>query len=122
MFDLLANNKLYYELCLNKVTYFIKWLNYEEKDNTWEPIENLNCKELVDKFEKEQEKNGKATKTKEKPARTDKKEKKTEKSKEKRSDTERTNESDDDVRDKSQSEEKMDETAEMVITIKIANG
>ena len=34
-----------------QVHYLIKWKNYEEKDNTWEPIDNLYCKELIEEFE-----------------------------------------------------------------------
>lgn len=32
--------------------YLIKWINYDEADNTWEPEYNLNCPELLRKFEK----------------------------------------------------------------------
>ena len=31
----------------------IKWKNYEEKDNNWEPLVNLqHCKDLVEEFER----------------------------------------------------------------------
>ena len=34
-----------------QVHYLIKWKNYEEKDNTWEPIDSLYCKKLIEEFE-----------------------------------------------------------------------
>lgn len=33
--------------------YLIKWENYPESANTWEPIEHLNCPEIIQKFEEE---------------------------------------------------------------------
>ena len=32
--------------------YYIKWVNYPENQNTWEPRENLLCEELLKEFEK----------------------------------------------------------------------
>ena len=35
-----------------KISYLIKWKGYDDKDNTWEPIENLYCLDLIEDFEK----------------------------------------------------------------------
>lgn len=32
------------------VEYLIKWANYPEEENTWEPLEHLKCPELIQKF------------------------------------------------------------------------
>ena len=36
-----------------KVEYYVKWKNWDNPDdNTWEPIEHLECEELIQEYER----------------------------------------------------------------------
>lgn len=34
-----------------KVKYYIKWKNYPNGHNSWEPVDNLSCEELMKAYE-----------------------------------------------------------------------
>jgi hypothetical protein len=51
----------------SKVEYEIKWKNYPESDNTWEPVEHLTCTELLADFEAQAKKKADKEKEKKKP-------------------------------------------------------
>eukprot|EP00002_Diphylleia_rotans_P021529 TRINITY_DN4187_c0_g1_i2.p1 TRINITY_DN4187_c0_g1~~TRINITY_DN4187_c0_g1_i2.p1 ORF type:complete len:127 (+),score=18.72 TRINITY_DN4187_c0_g1_i2:205-585(+) len=34
-----------------RVQYLVKWLNYPESDNTWEPAENILSRQLISRFQ-----------------------------------------------------------------------
>lgn len=62
-FKTTADEVFYVEKVLNRrikkgvVQYFLKWQGYSDSENSWEPISNLNCPDLISKFEQNRKKN-----------------------------------------------------------------
>lgn len=52
------------------IEYLLKWADYDDKDNTWEPVSNLDCAGLIEAFEAERAKQDKEQSKKRKSAGT----------------------------------------------------
>ena len=59
------------------VEYYVKWKGWDDpSDNTWEPVGNLDCEELMSVFEKNHKEKGAEKRKAETPARNEKNAKK----------------------------------------------
>ena len=38
-----------------RIQYLLKWVGYPDSENTWEPEDNLDCPDLIEQFEKQQQ-------------------------------------------------------------------
>lgn len=50
---------------MSQVEYFLKWKGFAHTDNSWEPIDNLGCPELIAAYEENRQKEIKEKETEE---------------------------------------------------------
>ena len=51
MFNCLCFLKLFPVKVKGKLQYLVKWVGYSEEENTWEPVQNLDCEDKIKQFE-----------------------------------------------------------------------